>query len=333
MEVDLAADRRHADAIAVAADAAHDAVHDALGPRVLRPAEAQRVEVRDRPRAHREHVAQDAADAGRRALIRLDEARMVVALHLEHGGEPVADVDHARVLARSVDHPRRLRRQLLQPDARGFVRAMLRPHHAEHAEFGQVRRAAHDVEHPRIFLGAKAEFAGERFVDLALHRHAASAAAESVEQRLAVGAAHQRIDEILRMRHQAEHAQIGAVDAGDVARAAVAVGFRRDLARGCRIAEGDEVVAFEPVERVLVGEVVSVAMRHRGAEGLPALIMSGEGGIGALHPQVAIHGQKAERGVAEQRAGQDCRLRSGFGSRCRRRAHGRRAPRSPAPHA
>jgi hypothetical protein len=31
-------------------------------------AERERVEARDRPRPHGEHVAQDAADAGRRAL-------------------------------------------------------------------------------------------------------------------------------------------------------------------------------------------------------------------------------------------------------------------------
>ena len=80
---------------------------------LLRAAEAQRVEVGDRPRAHGEHVAQDAADAGGRALIRLDEARVVVALHLEDGGEPVADIDHAGILARPVDHPGRLGRQLL----------------------------------------------------------------------------------------------------------------------------------------------------------------------------------------------------------------------------
>ena len=46
---------------------------------------------------------------------------------------------------------------------------------------------------------------------------------EAVEQRLAVGAAHQRIDQILGVRHQAEHAQVRAVDAGDAAGAAVAV--------------------------------------------------------------------------------------------------------------
>ena len=47
---------------------------------------------------------------------------------------------------------------------------------------------------------------------------------EAVEQRQAVGAADQRIDQVLGMRHQAEDAQVRAEDAGDVAGAAVAVG-------------------------------------------------------------------------------------------------------------
>ena len=71
-------------------------------------AEAQRVEQRDRPRAHREDVAQDAADAGGRALEGLDRRGVVVALDLERHGQAVADVDHAGVLARALQHaPRR----------------------------------------------------------------------------------------------------------------------------------------------------------------------------------------------------------------------------------
>ncbi len=117
VKIDFAADGGDADAVAVAADAAHHAVDDAFGARVFRTAEPQRVQVGDRPGAHGEDIAQDAADAGRRALVGLDEAGMVVALHLEDGGQPVADIDHAGILARAVDHPRRLGRQLLQPDA------------------------------------------------------------------------------------------------------------------------------------------------------------------------------------------------------------------------
>ena len=120
VEIDLAADRRHADAIAVAADAGDHAGDQVAHLGMVGPAEAQRVEVGDRPRAHREHVAQDAADPGRRALVGLDVARVVVALHLEDRRVAVADVDHAGILARAADHPRRLGRQLLQMQARAI---------------------------------------------------------------------------------------------------------------------------------------------------------------------------------------------------------------------
>ena len=69
----LAADGRDADRVSVAADPGDGAVELVVGR-----AEAQPVEQRDRPRAHRDDVAEDAADAGRRALERLDRGRVVV---------------------------------------------------------------------------------------------------------------------------------------------------------------------------------------------------------------------------------------------------------------
>ena len=113
----------------------------------------QRVEAGDRPRAHGEDVAQDAADAGRRALIGLDVARVVVALHLEDHGEPVADVDDAGILARPLDHPGRLGRQPAQMHLRGLVGAVLVPHRREDAELGQRRLAADQVEDALILVG------------------------------------------------------------------------------------------------------------------------------------------------------------------------------------
>ena len=69
VELDLAADGGHADAVAVAADAGDDAAQELGRARVIGAAEAERVEAGDGARAHREDVAQDAADAGRRALV------------------------------------------------------------------------------------------------------------------------------------------------------------------------------------------------------------------------------------------------------------------------
>ena len=57
VEDDLAADGRHAEAVAVAGDAGHNALEEPARAAARRAAEAQRVQQRDRPRAHREDVA------------------------------------------------------------------------------------------------------------------------------------------------------------------------------------------------------------------------------------------------------------------------------------
>ena len=162
VETHLPADGRHAERIAVAADAGHHARHQMARLRMLRRAEGERVEAGDRPRAHREHVAQNAADAGGRALIRLDVARVVVALHLEHDRLAVADIDHAGVLARPLDHPRRLGRQAPQMDARGFVRAVLVPHRRENPELGEARHPPDQLEDALILVGLET-VAGDEF--------------------------------------------------------------------------------------------------------------------------------------------------------------------------
>src|SRR5262249_47075558 len=89
VKTNAAAHGRHAEGIAVAADAGDHTGEEMPGLRVRRRAEGERIETGNRPRAHGEDVAQNAADPGGRALIRLDVARMVVALHLEHDGKPV----------------------------------------------------------------------------------------------------------------------------------------------------------------------------------------------------------------------------------------------------
>ena len=99
LEVDLAADGGDADRVAVGGDAGDHALEQVARARAVGLAEAQRVEHRDRPRAEREHVAQDPADAGGGALERLDGRGVVVALDLERDSEAVARVDDARVLA------------------------------------------------------------------------------------------------------------------------------------------------------------------------------------------------------------------------------------------
>ena len=152
IEAHLAADRRHAKRIAIAADAGNHAGNQCTRLRMFGIAERKRIEAGDRPRAHRENVAQNTADAGRGALVRLDIAWMVVTLHLEHDRKPVADSDDAGVLARSLNHPWRLGRQCAQMNFRRFVRAMLVPHRGENSELGEAWRTAEKLQNALVFL-------------------------------------------------------------------------------------------------------------------------------------------------------------------------------------
>lgn len=86
---------------------------------MIRRAEAQRVHVGDRPRAHREHVAHDAADARRRALEWLDVGRVIMELHLGTDAIAVAEIDDARILAGPWMTFAPDNRQRLEPHARG----------------------------------------------------------------------------------------------------------------------------------------------------------------------------------------------------------------------
>ena len=156
MEAHLPADRRNTKGIAVAANAGDHARHQVPRLRMLRRAEAQRVEAGDRARAHGEDVAQNAADAGGRALIGLDEARVVMAFHLEDDGLSVADVDDAGILARPHQHPRRLGRQPAQVDARRLVGTVLVPHRREDAELGEGRLAPDQLQDALVFVRLEA---------------------------------------------------------------------------------------------------------------------------------------------------------------------------------
>ena len=97
----VAADGGDADAVAVVADALDRALEMPVGL-----AETEPVQQRDGPRAHGDDVADDPADAGGRALERLDRGRVVVALDLEGDRLALAEVDHAGVLARPLQHAR-----------------------------------------------------------------------------------------------------------------------------------------------------------------------------------------------------------------------------------
>ena len=135
-----AADVRDADGVAVPADAGDRALEGMVGR-----AEPEPVEKRDRPRAHRDDVAQDPADSRRGALERLDRGRVVVRLDLEGHRDAVAEVEHAGVLAWPLQDALALRRQPLEQRRRVLVAAVLGPEEREDRELEVVRIAAQEL--------------------------------------------------------------------------------------------------------------------------------------------------------------------------------------------
>ena len=145
VEGQLAADRGHAHRVAVARDPAHHALDEpALAGVVGRP-EEERVHHRQWPGAHGEDVAQNAADAGGRALVGLDGRGVVVALDADGDGDAVAGVDHPGVLPGSDQDAAALGGQAAQVQPGRLVRAVLAPHDRVERQLEVVRGAAEDL--------------------------------------------------------------------------------------------------------------------------------------------------------------------------------------------
>ena len=156
VEEDLAAHVGDAEAVAVTADTGDDALEQAAVLGLVGRAEAQRVQQRDGPRAHGEDVADDAADAGGRALIGLDGGGVVVGLDLHGHGEAAADVDDAGVLLAGLDHdPRAGVGEAAQQGLGVLVAAVLAPQRAEHAKFEGVGLAVEPVDDHLVLGGAE----------------------------------------------------------------------------------------------------------------------------------------------------------------------------------
>ena len=164
-KIDFAANRRHAETVSIKRDSANDAFENAFVLLLVERSKAQAVHRRDGPCAHRKDVAQNAADARRRALERFNERRMVVRLDLECNGEAVADIDDSRVFTRPLQHPRASRRQSPQVNARAFVAAVLAPHHTEDAELCDCRLPLQDGDNLLIFAFREVVLREDVFTD------------------------------------------------------------------------------------------------------------------------------------------------------------------------
>ena len=166
---DVPGDVGDPDAVAIRANAADDATHETAGAQLVRHPEEERIQQRDRPSAHREHIAEDPAHARGRALIRLDRGGVVVALHLERAQEPVTQIHRAGVLAGSDGDARTRRRQRAQELLRMLVGAVLAPHRAEHRPLEMIRFATDELADARSLEGCQSHLGGD--VQLRLRRH------------------------------------------------------------------------------------------------------------------------------------------------------------------
>ena len=72
---------------------------------------------------------------------------------------------------------------------------------------------------------------------------------------------------------------------------------------GSGVAQRHQALAFQPIERCVVGEVVAVAVRHHRAEYLAALVLAGEDGVGAFDAQMASIDRKRSEALRSSAPG------------------------------
>jgi hypothetical protein len=99
---------------------------------------------------------------------------MVVALDLERDGKTLAQVEHARVLARTLQHPFALARKPAQQERRVLVAAVLRPQEREDGELEVVRVASEEGADSLELPVREAESAMERLFRNAAQRFSLS---------------------------------------------------------------------------------------------------------------------------------------------------------------
>ena len=153
-----------AQAVAVVRNTVDNTGENALGIGGISRAETQLVHHGDGASAHGHDVADDAAHASGRALMRLHVRGVVVALNTEGHGVAVSDVDHTSVLTNASEN---LRSHLLghcftevaQVRLGRLVGAMLRPHHGVHGQLGVGRTAAQNLADAGVLVVLEAQVA------------------------------------------------------------------------------------------------------------------------------------------------------------------------------
>ena len=163
VEDDLAADRRHADGVAVVRrrrDTTPSAIHRLRGSSSGPNRNGSISAIGRAPMVKMSRRMPPTPVAA--PWIRLDGGRVVVALDADGRRDAVADVDDAGVLTRADEHPGRLGREPAQMHARGLVRAVLGPHDRVHRQLEMVRWATEDAPRCRLPRRRSARARGAR---------------------------------------------------------------------------------------------------------------------------------------------------------------------------
>jgi hypothetical protein len=157
IEIDFSGNRRNAETVSVVRNTRNYAAEESAHFRGREFPKAQRVQAADWPSAHRENVPNDPADTGRRALKRLDGARMIVRLDLESDRQSIANVNDAGVFFASADEDAGgFGGKSFEKRTRVLIGTMLAPHHREDAQLRVVRLAAQNAFDALILLGGEA---------------------------------------------------------------------------------------------------------------------------------------------------------------------------------
>ena len=255
--------------------------------------------------------------------------RVVVRLDLERDRQPVADRDHAGVLARPGDDALAGGRQRPQQRLRALVRAVLAPHDAEHRELEVVRVAAAEAVADRVELVVgHAEAAMERLHRALGHGHragrlrprrppapAARAALSTSERMIPSPSSEPRIASAARSGCGISPATLPAAFMTPAIARSEPFGLAAIVRARARspvrvdVAEQDLAVALERVERRVVGVVAALAVgdrhpqrRRASASAWVNGVSSRSGGDRDLAPG------EPQRRVAEQRAGHEAGL-------------------------
>jgi hypothetical protein len=132
---------------------------------------------------------------------------------------------------------------------------------------------------------------------------------DRLEDADAVGAAEERLRAAFGVRHHAEDVALAVADAGDRARGAVRVRVAGQAAFAVAVPKDHLAIAFQLVERRVVGEVVAFSMSNGCAEDLSLGQLAGERRVRLLDADHHVAAEEPQVLIAHQRAGQQSHFR------------------------